>query len=702
MKKTIILLFIFILILGCSKKSDDEIIDTPDALEFNLISENTTVKQLQFVLLSSTQINFNEEIYSAKFGNIDVTLVKTKNNRLIFSVPEEIIGNTLLELTIDGKKGSLNFKVEENKIQNADQILDTELVTPLNDFNDTITELLNDTSFSLEIKDQLASAKQMIADYFAKFNTLSSEERTSVAMFFNANPILTTDYLNLSSKNPDGNQKYSMINRSAFILVFKIAIVITAAEIIAPLVISGLAGLGVFLGVSTVAAGIIVVAITAAAIIHAEHNRILNNALLPFKNLLKDDNDTYLNRKVSNKNNVNSEYQINNNVNYVFNLISVDRLLNKSDINNQNTEIEELVTKINLLSTIWGTFKNGVNSIISSTASFFNSWFSSTPTTYKLISYNFEELPETTELNETTGQSEFISIDDFPIDIDLTYTITSNNSINLKFNADENTLPRTITGKIKYNDGSFLNENEFTVVLKGVNLSLEYVSGNNQSGVENKQLEQPIIVKVIDDNGNPVSNTNVNFKTENGEGSVTTSRITTNSDGLAQTNWILGDFIGEQSLEADIVKDDGTFLNTPITFNSTCNIDLSGVWAAKYTSGDCSEGEIETGTTRSFEFNLDNSRTITVSGGFNDYVTSSSFNQNNLSLSVIINSSQNYQYGCSGEEVSSNEIGRITYSGTYNTATKVFEGTYTHSFTESGNSCTENTICSGNVRISRQ
>ena len=42
--------------------------------------------------------------------------------------------------------------------------------------------------------------------------------------------------------------------------------------------------------------------------------------------------------------------------------------------------------------------------------------------------------------------------------------------MNLKFKADESTLPRTVTGKIKYNDGDFSNEKEFTIFLKDLNI----------------------------------------------------------------------------------------------------------------------------------------------------------------------------------------------------------------------------------------
>lgn len=461
------LYFILItLIFSCSKK-EDEIIPEIVLETFELTSEQSVVKPLEFVIVKSTEVSFTKDSYKATIGDIEVDLIKTEDNNLIFSVPELNAGAVELELTLENKVGTLSFTITENKVQDINAIITKELITPLNNYQNDIQELISDNTFSLEIKEQLAAAKQAIDEYINKLATLSEEEKMNLAKFFNANPLLTSDYLNLSNKSFNGksNTKYSSIKKSALKLVIVIATVVTAAEIIAPLVVKGIAALGTFLGVSTVGAGIIVTAIGAAAIIHAEHSKILNSAFLPFENLLKDNDGNYIEKNSAKNKTVKNGYEINNNTNYIFSIVSRDRLLNSSDINNNNSDISELVKKIEILESKWNSFKNGVNTIVSNTTNWFGSWFSSSATTFKLITYELKSLPSKTDTVETNGDSEFITVENFPSDVEVEYSVASDNSINLKFKADESTLPRTITGKIKYDDGDFSNEKEFSVKL---------------------------------------------------------------------------------------------------------------------------------------------------------------------------------------------------------------------------------------------
>lgn len=473
MKKIAFVVLAFVSILSCSKKEDEIIPDT--VLEtFEISSEQTSVKPLEFIIISSSEVSFTQKSYKGTINETEIDLIKTENNNLIFSLPQIDSGNATLKLTINNKVGEINFNVSQNIVQNPNSIIENEVTTPLNNYQNDIQELISDNTFSLEIKEQLASAKQAIDEYINKLATLSEEEKMNVAKFFNANPLLTSDYLNLSNKSFNGksNTKYSSIKKSALKLVIVIATVVTAAEIIAPLVVKGIAALGTFLGVSTVGAGIIVTALGAAAIIHAEHSKILNSAFLPFENLLMDNDGNYLEKNYNKNKTINNGYEINNNTNYIFSIISRDRLLNSSDINNNNSDISELVKKVEILESKWNSFKNGVNTIVSNTTNWFGSWFSSSATTFKLITYELKSLPSTTDTVETNGDSEFITVENFPTDVEVEYSVVSDNSIKLKFKADESTLPKTFTGKIKYNDGYFSNENEFSVVLEKITDSI--------------------------------------------------------------------------------------------------------------------------------------------------------------------------------------------------------------------------------------
>lgn len=86
--------------------------------------------------------------------------------------------------------------------------------------------------------------------------------------------------------------------------------------------------------------------------------------------------------------------------------------------------------------------------------------------------------------------------------------------------------------------------------------SLEIISGNNQSGDVESTLEEPIVVLIKDQNGNPFQGANVNFSVT--EGSTSQQIVATDSNGVASINWTLGSTEGEQILTVTAFKPDET------------------------------------------------------------------------------------------------------------------------------------------------
>lgn len=86
--------------------------------------------------------------------------------------------------------------------------------------------------------------------------------------------------------------------------------------------------------------------------------------------------------------------------------------------------------------------------------------------------------------------------------------------------------------------------------------SLEIISGNNQSGDIESTLEEPIIVLIKDQNGNPYQGADVNFSVT--EGSTSQQIVATNNNGEASINWTLGSTEGEQILTVTAFKPDET------------------------------------------------------------------------------------------------------------------------------------------------
>jgi hypothetical protein len=89
--------------------------------------------------------------------------------------------------------------------------------------------------------------------------------------------------------------------------------------------------------------------------------------------------------------------------------------------------------------------------------------------------------------------------------------------------------------------------------------TISKIDGDNQTGSAGSTLSRPLIVKVIDQRGQPVVDQSVVFTIEQG---VVGARVEpqepkTNSDGIAQAQWVLGGTRGTQAVIASVVGADG-------------------------------------------------------------------------------------------------------------------------------------------------
>jgi hypothetical protein len=98
---------------------------------------------------------------------------------------------------------------------------------------------------------------------------------------------------------------------------------------------------------------------------------------------------------------------------------------------------------------------------------------------------------------------------------------------------------------------------------------LEIKSGNNQMGFANKELDEPISLKVISNYGFGVPFVPVIFETKTGNGNVANNILYSNMHGMVNTNWTLGSN-DENILKATILGCDGNDLsNTPVYLSAT-------------------------------------------------------------------------------------------------------------------------------------
>jgi plastocyanin len=152
----------------------------------------------------------------------------------------------------------------------------------------------------------------------------------------------------------------------------------------------------------------------------------------------------------------------------------------------------------------------------------------------------------------------------FPITYDaLGSVITNGNLSSIADNA--NGLYGTIS---TFPTNSFRNSNYFRDIVftpsggGGQSNVLSKVSGDSQQGVVGSTLAQPLVVQVL--NGStPVSGVNLTFAVTSGGGSLSTTNVTTGSDGRASVNWTLGTTLGSKSVQ---VSGGGL---TSLTFSAT-------------------------------------------------------------------------------------------------------------------------------------
>jgi VCBS repeat-containing protein len=70
--------------------------------------------------------------------------------------------------------------------------------------------------------------------------------------------------------------------------------------------------------------------------------------------------------------------------------------------------------------------------------------------------------------------------------------------------------------------------------------ALLLISGDGQTGQAGAPLADPLVVRLVDDNGNGVGNKAITWVVAPGSGSVSPQNVTTSPTGFAQTSWTLG------------------------------------------------------------------------------------------------------------------------------------------------------------------
>jgi len=124
-------------------------------------------------------------------------------------------------------------------------------------------------------------------------------------------------------------------------------------------------------------------------------------------------------------------------------------------------------------------------------------------------------------------------------------------------------------------------------------LTLERSSGNQQSGEPGTELTDPLVVRLVDENGDGVGGSAVAWVVATGGGAANPETSNTDDDGFATTRWTLGGASGENRLNA-VVSGVGV-----VSFTATAGGDGGGEPSADLSTITATPAGIEAGTGQS-------------------------------------------------------------------------------------------------------
>ncbi|HEY7472217.1 MAG TPA: hypothetical protein VIE68_07715 [Gemmatimonadota bacterium] len=96
-----------------------------------------------------------------------------------------------------------------------------------------------------------------------------------------------------------------------------------------------------------------------------------------------------------------------------------------------------------------------------------------------------------------------------------------------------------------------------------VPVQIEEVSGNDQVGAAGAALAQPLRVRLVDREGDPIRGLWIRWTVVEGSGAVEPRNGFTDASGIAEATWVLGAAAGPQQVEVLVGG------GPPITFEAT-------------------------------------------------------------------------------------------------------------------------------------
>lgn len=648
-------LFFLIFLNGCGSSSDDEILDPIDEVIAKITSNKLNLNDTEIATIIVSDFTLDQELYNATFGNFDIVLKKKANNQLNFLVPPNMESGSY-QLEVDFSSNSLEFNVTKTILQDTPE---NTIVSFAGSFETDIENTI--ALFSQgNIPPQLLSAKDDIQKAISELNSLGDEDKIIAAKFIKNNSLEINELESLLSQqdilySPKSQSKLCNTPQCYFAYGAKVLIAVTLLEA----------------GGTIAAIGAIIVGVDAIvslirgkqSILVSKAKKVAEEALnitLFWRDKLLDVVFDKANNSIFNKSKNQNDNEIENKTEVTFKIKPSKRTLDAEDANSSEDFVNDFVAAYLSLKNFWN--ENFANSL-GAFPDFNDNEEQTFADELSQFSIAIATNSDNVEVSDISGNVEAFSAtftnktdlkQDFSLDVIFADTnVEAKTSIDLIIGFDESslekisgdnqnaiqdeTLEEPIIVKVTDEDGSGLVDVEvfftiiegegtlsassiktnsegfaevdwtlgnntnnqkleaavknsagddidgspliFTATAKELELSLEKVSGDNQNGDENEVLENPLVVRLVNNDGNPVSSRTVDFSITSGDGSLSSSSATTNNNGLAQVNWTLGASTNTQTVEVSAKYDDGTVIeNAPLVFSANINFNLLGTW----------------------------------------------------------------------------------------------------------------------------
>ena len=542
--KILILSFLtFFLLNGCGGDDNEPEIIEEEIKEAIISAENINLKDAQIGTIIVENFTLNQNTYNSKLGNLDLVLSRIDDATLSFIVPVDIESGKY-NLALDFAENTIDFNITKT------ELLDTP-INVLNNFVGDYVEEINNTIdlFSqANISQDLSTIKANIDSAINDFNNLSDAEKIVAAKFIENNSAIL-DELASSLGQEDliysgkGNGKLKNCDASCFF--FNASKVLGAAALTK---VSATAGVivGITVGIEvglSILAGKKSILLSKVAVLLYEmfgiayfaQNYLSETTFIAIDNFIRNFKGT--NIKAS---------EIANKTSLAFSIKPTYRTLNIEDENSSDNVVSTVVSAYLKLKNVWDNNFTSTNGEI---PSFNDNEEQKVAKELSQFSLKITANSENVEVSEISGTAEEFSA-----------VFTNKTDIKQDFSFDVIFMEGDITATTTI---------DFTIGFDEIFLE-KVLDSDNQTGTQGEQLDKPIVVKVVDEDGKGVMGVDVEFSVTAGDGSVSATTAETNSEGFAQTNWKLGDNLDAQTLEASVKDSSGENIgSSPLTFSAT-------------------------------------------------------------------------------------------------------------------------------------